>query len=326
MVDDQQALKVIEEIIKHHDGGNRYAIGIDVAASIRNWGVSVIRIKKKSCVPEIVGVFPHSLIRANGEDHRTNFCRPTMLVLKTLLEWIEKEKIEAAIAVDVPFGWPTEHCEFLNAFSAKAGMRRVDALPSRADFELRLCDQKIKARFIDEGIKPLSVSADTLGQAAFKWAQERQALQRLLGCIDVGLPSPRDSKNSVHCFETYPAAYIRCCFPNQAGYKSPTKVTTRKELIAELIKTYRVQTTVQSTAWCKRACEQSGSPDALDSLICALCAWDYFQWKSGRKGIVMSTPKEILNRSPNENEISRIQSEGWMLFRYEEFGCETTQA
>jgi len=320
-VSEKQALNVIHEIQAGHTHGDRYAIGIDVAASMKEWGLSVLRIGQDSFACEIVAVFPHALLTKAGAEHASGWCRPTELVLKTLLQWIANEKIEAAVAVDVPFGWPAKHRAFLNFFDAMNGLQASHELPSRNDFELRLCDQTISERFDNEKVTPLSVSADKLGQAAFRWAVERQELQSLLGCIDIGLPTRPSNAARVHCFETYPAAFVRCCFPLRSAYKSAKQIPVRQALLADLIRTYSVTETRQSTAWCARACTQAGSPDALDSLLCAFCAHDYLQWKSGVAGIIMSTPAKILNRILTSDDESRIALEGWILFRYESTGA-----
>jgi len=285
-----------------------------------NWGLSIIRIADLPSKHEIVAIFPHSLQTKNGAEDKTRYCRPTTLVLTTLLQWVSAGQLKTAIAVDVPFGWPSLHREFLNSFSAKTGLVQSRQMPSRMNFERRLCDITISTKFKDRRVAPLSVSADTLGQAAFRWAEEREALQPILGCIDVGLPL--DCDQSVHCFETYPAAFVRCCFPSQASYKSAKEIPARRALLAELFQAYRVLPTANSEVWCERAINQSGSPDALDSLLCAFCAWDYLELRSNKPSIVMSTPEKILGRPLTADDISRVETEGWILFRYEAFGID----
>lgn len=138
---ERQARCLIKQIQANHLAGDRYAIGIDVAASMSNWGLSVIRIAEDPKRNTIGAIFPHSLKTADGLDHKTNFCRPSSDILKRLLEWINSEKISTIIAVDVPFGWPTYHRDFLNNFSAAAGLNEGQKLPSREDFERRFCDE-----------------------------------------------------------------------------------------------------------------------------------------------------------------------------------------
>ncbi|MDA8745231.1 DUF429 domain-containing protein [Rubripirellula amarantea] len=319
---ERQALCLIQQIQANHLAGDRYAIGIDVAASMSNWGLSVIRLAEDPKRNTIAAIFPHSLKTADGLDHKTIFCRPSSGIVKSLLEWINTEKISTIIAVDVPFGWPTHHRDFLNNFSAAAGLNEGQELPSRRDFERRFCDVALTQRFKDQRVAPLSVSADTLGQAAFSWAVERQKLANLIGAVDLGLPT--NETHLVRCIETYPAAFVRCCFPDQANYKSATQQEQRRELVSQLFRAYDLSSNEEVNTWCERACCQAGSPDALDSLLCAFCGWDHLQFRSGRHDIAMSTPNKLLNRPMTKTEESRIESEGWILFRYEAFSTDGT--
>lgn len=312
---ESQALNLVRQIQESHENGDQYAIGIDFAASAKNWGLSVIRIGNDASRNAITAIFPHPLKTADGTDHKTNFCRPTSEVVRSLLQWIADQKIDATIAVDVPFGWPVRHREFLNHFCAASGLESPYELPTRENFERRFCDLALTKRFKDQRVAPLSVSADTLGQAAFSWAVERQKLRELIGFTDIGLST--DRQYPVQCIETYPAAFVRCCFPELADYKSANQIDQRRRLVGRLLKFYDLHPDDEIETWCERACCQKGSPDALDSLLCAFCAWDYDRSQIGDSKILISTPANILKRSLTKTEEATIRSEGWILFRYD---------
>lgn len=167
------------------------AVGIDLAVQHLQTGVCVLRASDD-------GISFADFDRKNRRDPG----------LRDLIS--EAGACGAAVAVDVPLGWPEPFVRFLQdpssddsreALSEKTDYRFESLRLRRADIELRSYFEAEGAGRDGEGGRrpwPLSVSTDKLGAATMRW----HAIQlRVLSHRPAGLPHPL-----AHVIETYPAA------------------------------------------------------------------------------------------------------------------------
>jgi hypothetical protein len=284
------------------------ALGLDMAADEDNWGLCILLVAPDLSSARLPLLLPQAKINAGGTCSRTYLCRPTLKVVEQALHLLHQRKVLASLAVDIPFGWPVEHRRFVEHWSATEGWKVPTPLPGRAGFERRLCDRQLQARYA--GVRPLAVGADQIAQAAFRWAEVRRQLCPLVGMIDVGL----DDRPVGFCtFETYPAAFVRLFSADGEKYKSVPEI--RRRLLGDLRKRYPLQTDRAQDGWLEWACQQSGSPDAFDALLCALTAWDHLRCRTGQDGTQLTTPGVVLGRPATPEEAVLIREEGWILVR-----------
>jgi hypothetical protein len=308
-----QTNRLLKTLTTSTDPSHHYlAIGLDIAAAEDNWGLTVLQVDKQTQVANVRIMLPQAAERKGGVAHKSKFCRPSLQLLGEILKWAREEKILCSLAVDVPFGWPNEHLQFIQNWSASSGWKIAQSLPQRSSFQFRLCDIEFEKYFKPQKVTPLSVSADTLAQAAFQWALARNNLEEQIGTIDFGLIEKISEEGTV-CFETYPGAFVRVCYPNHYSYKSASKRDVRVDLLSSLDKDYPVEMSDSLNQWRNWACNQAGSPDAIDSYLCAICAWEHLRIRYASAKTILSTPVKILGRSPTEEEKSKIEREGWIL-------------
>ena len=291
------------------------AIGVDAAANEDNWGVCILILSADLQSAQMPILLPQQRINATGQVSPTLLCRPTKQVLLRLLEHITSLNLPASIGVDVPFGWPDAHREFVEHWTATGGWLNSKPIPDRTDFETRLCDIELRKRY--PFIRPLAVGADTIAQAAFCWSQVRQELGQFPIEVDVGLSQ---AQQPLALFETYPGAFVKLSVSDFGNYKRKPEV--RRELLRALRTQYDLALDVNQTDWLDWSCEQRGSPDAFDSFLCALTAWDHLRHRRFPGSVSLTTPSTILHRPVTTTEAERINREGWILVRNESFGME----
>ncbi len=304
------------------------AIGLDMAASEDNWGLSIIGLHKDLTQGNLLLLLPHREpisgfksycpMRANQDD------------LQAILKELECKSIPTAMAVDVPLGWPQKHGVFAASWSAKEGANAEVVLPSRDAFEFRLIDLTLRdlLRKTDPSASVFSVGADKIASAAFMFAHFRAGMSLGTFTADVGFESV--SPNAFRLFETYPAAYVRLNYPEFIRYKSGTDSDTKKDRSAEeirysfidrLLDDYSLVVEGRLQDHINQACASSRS-DAFDGLLSAFSAWDYLRWRTRDNNLFeMTTPERLLGRRLDSGvvddikKIKRIEAEGWILVR-----------
>lgn len=284
------------------------AIGIDAAADEDNWGICVLILTADLHAAQMPILLPQQRINATGRYSPTLLCRPTKQILLRLVEYIKTLGLAASIGVDVPFGWPDLHRQFVHHWSAVGGWRGHEQLPARSDFETRHCDIALRERY--PFIRPLAVGADTIAQAAFCWSQVRQELVQFPVEVDVGLSQ---MQRPISLFETYPGAFVKLATSDFGNYKGKPEV--RRKLLKTLKEQYNLTLDVVQTDWLDWSCEQLGSPNAFDSFICALTAWDHLRHRQWPGSVPLTTPSSVLMRPVSDSEADRIRREGWILIR-----------
>ncbi|OWK45524.1 DUF429 domain-containing protein [Fimbriiglobus ruber] len=301
------------------------AVGIDMAAQEDNWGVSVITIDEGLSRGSLRLLLPH---RFDLDGYKKKHpVKPSGAFIAQLVSGLIEHRIPAAVAVDVPFGWPQEHSSFLEAWSAVPVQGVAISPPSRSCFEYRLCDRAMMRLLKQEGraAAVLAVGADKIASAAFQWAIQRVGLPGF-GQVDVGHDPPVGGE--VVYFETYPSALVRLNYPSFAGYKTlketkeggkaahdqPAERQARHDLLDAIRGEYCIDTTHCVSAL-EAACATSAS-DAFDGFLSAITAWDYLKWRTRQAGTVrMSSPTELLGPRTAAAEKARIEKEGWFLVR-----------
>jgi len=271
---------------------------------------------------ELALLLPRAATRSDGVPAAAVRLLPSEAMLRSLLD-AAQGGTRCSLAVDVPFGWPDEHATFTGSWSAVSKISQ-GALPSRDEFERRLCDREFRRAF--DGLMPFAVGADSIAQAAFVWCKTLQELGNLAGSIDVGV-GPLD--HPVATFETYPAAFVRNVMPQYINYKSIPE--QRSALLASLVGSgypLRVEnaggaSAIHETEWCRWAINQRGSPDAFDALLCAFTAWDHLRYRFGQPGTTLSTPQVVLGRALANSELERVMREGWILVQMPRTTCST---
>jgi hypothetical protein len=298
-------LAEIQHALKNHRGP--VALGLDMAANPDNWGFAALLVDMEYQRAHISLLLPHAKINKDRSLSPTLLCRPHSDLIRNVLQLVRQSGNAAALAVDVPFGWPIEHHHFTSAWSASAGWGSPESLPSRQSFERRWSDLALTAKY--PNIQPLSVGADTLAQAAFMWAHFRSQLGNEVEPVDVGEDG---FAQRFATFETYPAAFVKLVAGDFGDYKS--KPDVRKLLRDALRRQYVIQADQCVDSWIEWACKQKGSPNAFDALLSALTAWDYLKWRGGVQGVHVTSPEALLARVPTERE-KVIRTEGWILVR-----------
>ena len=149
------------------------AIGIDMAAQEGNWGVSVITTDTELSRGSLRLLLPHRFDLDGFK--KKHPIKPSGAFIGEFLRGLADHRIPAAVAVDVPFGWPQEHSSFLEAWSAVPVPGKAISPPARCCFEYRLCDRALMKVLRSEGRSAavLAVGADKIASAAFEWATQR---------------------------------------------------------------------------------------------------------------------------------------------------------
>ena len=320
-------LEELSLLLNDHKGF--VAVGLDMAASEHNWGVCVLAVSRDLNTAELTLLLPQARRNKDGSLSPTLICRPSLNILRAVIQSVADNGLKASLGVDVPFGWPVEHSRFVNGWSALDGWQRPgEQLPTRSDFEKRLTDVELNNH--DPLIQPFAVGADTIAQAAYKWANCRSTLG---GSIDFGLDDGSASKGvGLASFESYPAAFVNLVYPQHASYKS--NPDERRKLLASLRVDYPFacvecehtcaechdeQDECNHTCdecenvWLEWAINQKGSPDAYDALLCAITAWGHLRWQADNDRHPMTTPGFLLGTPVPQATKERIHREGWIL-------------
>lgn len=288
--------------------GGSVAVGFDAAASEDNWGLCVLTLSSDLQTGFMPLLLPQARINADGHVSSSLLCRPCKEALSDLIGCLTTAACPVSIAVDVPFGWPDGHSDFISHWTAQTGWSGKNNIPPRQDFERRWCDIELRSRY--PFLQPFSVGADTIAQAAFCWAVVRQELAQYPLAVDFGL-EPVDQ--DVVLFETYPGAFVKLAASDFGNYKS--KPAVRRNLLASLKGQYELTLSQLQWDWLEWACEQRGSPDAFDAFLCALSAWDHLKNRAAPGSIPLTTPSSLLQRQTESCEEDRIRREGWILVR-----------
>lgn len=283
-------------------------LGIDAAATEDNWGVCVLTLSPDLQMAQMPLLLPQQRINSDGQISPTLLFRPTKDLLLGFLSHVSDMQLFSSVAVDIPFGWSDGHRAFVNCWSAQAGWLVGEPMPERQDFERRMCDIAIRRKY--PFIRPLSVGADKIAQAAFCWSLVRQQLTRFAMGVDFGL-EPVQAR--IALFETYPAAFVKLAAADFGNYKKSPAV--RRQLLATLSRQYNLSFPPHQADCLEWACEQRGSPDAFDAFLCALSAWDHIRNRLNPGSIPLTTPSSLLNRMATQPESERIHREGWILVR-----------
>jgi hypothetical protein len=307
------------------DGAKYVAVGIDMAAQEGNWGISVLAIDAGLSSGSLRLLPPHRF--DVGGFKKKHPIKPCGAFIARLVSGLADHRITAAVAVDVPFGWPEEHTTFLEKWSATPAPGEAISPPPRCCFEYRLCDRSMMRLLKQEGrvATVLAVGPDKIASAAYQWATQRLGMPGYER-VDVGYAAP--GGGGVAYFETYPSAYVRLSYPSFAGYKTlkasgegedpaqdqPAERQARHDLLDSLRADYHIDTTHCASAL-EAACSTSAS-DAYDGFLSAITAWDYLKWRTRQAGTVrMSSPTELLGTRTAGTEKARIEREGWFLVR-----------
>jgi hypothetical protein len=284
------------------------AVGFDAAADEDNWGFCVLILSRDLQSAYMPLLLPQARVNASRGVSPTLICRPSKESLRHLFGSLTASNQPVSVAVDIPFGWPDGHRDFVTNWNAQCGWQGQHSMPLRQDFERRWCDIEIRKKY--PFVKPLPVGADTIAQAAFCWSIVQQELRQFAWDIDFGLDAPQ---RPVALFETYPGAFVKLAASEFGNYKR--KPTVRRDLLRSLQQHYSLVLDQRRLDWLEWACEQRGSPDAFDAFLCALTAWDHLRNRSEPESIPLTTPSSILQRPIQGNEADRIRREGWMLVR-----------
>jgi hypothetical protein len=303
-------LQDVTMAFNEHD--TSFAIGLDMAANEDNWGICLLLITPDLRQAKLVLLLPQAYLNKNGRRSATRICRPSFQILQSILQSVFDSEISGSMGIDVPFGWPVEHGEFVGQWSATEGWQAGDPIPERQNFEKRLCDVKLNQ--YESAITPFAVGADTIAQAAYKWAACRHDLAALAGEIHLGLTAANN--NGLTTFESYPGAFVQLAYPEFGNYKSQPEV--RRELLEQLRQDYPIQLDRRTEVWLEWAIEQRGrSPDAFDALLCAITAWAHRRWMRDQDGHPLTTPARVFTavdeQLPTELQEQRIHQEGWIL-------------
>lgn len=236
-------------------------------------------------------------LRADGGQLVATFPSTDGVVLTDdeLLRRITDETV-VKVAVDVPFGWPTE---FVDAVSMHSRDRRWPDPGWDPDGQIRRLRYRLTDRWVTEHLAgleregraprpPLSVSTDLLGVTAFRMARIERRLR------DRGIPVDRSGWTG-RLVEAYPAGTLRCwgLYPD-SSYKSDP--TIRAQVVEDL--TAFLGDAVVGD-W-QRRCRDSD--DELDAFVCALVA------KLAEEGRTIGPTSE----AAADLDRSVIQREGWI--------------
>ncbi|MCC9608086.1 DUF429 domain-containing protein [Blastopirellula sp. JC732] len=286
------------------------AIGLDFAAQESNWGLCVLVITEGLTVGELCLLLPQPRVTAKGKKSKTLLCRPSQQAFVEILGIVREANCVASVAVDVPFGWPTNQAEFLQNWSAESCVEEMTAIPDGKRFAFRFCDRQLCERF--ESIQPLAVGADRIALAARSWAETRLGLKSIPHSIDFGLELCKDR---LALFECYPGAFVKRVAAKLGNYKKIPAI--RRQLLEELLGKYQIPLREEQQEWLEWAIEQKGSPDAFDAFLCALSAWDHLKYRRNPDDVCLTTPRFMLDRDLREEEIDQVRREGWILVRAE---------
>ena len=207
-----------------------------------------------------------------------------------------------AVAVDIPFGWPTEFVRFVKRWTPCLGTARV---PDTSHFRFRTTDLVVRQ---ETDQQPFSISADKFAMGTRLWA-DIVCQNRLSGRIDTG------NAEKVLChpiLEVYPAATLRVLsqkYPDIPidGY-TWTKEETKNEALekrgvlmdqlAEQFEIHFMKGTRAQTVGSRKDHHE------MDALLAALTSLMYCDLISGW----------TVRRPQSAEEKEAASKEGWIFF------------
>jgi predicted nuclease with RNAse H fold len=187
------------------------------------------------------------------------------------------------IGIDCPFGWPALFVEYVRAHEAgDAPTKTGIPMTWRNDLAYRVTDQAVRREV--PRLRPLSVSADRIGHAAFRCAG-------LLATMRAQGVSVNRSGISGKVVEVYPSGSLFQWGLRHQGYKKAKNRPALRSLVSSL---------AAAAPWLdwgvhRRLCESND--DAFDSVVAALTA---------RASIMHIT------RAPQKDQIDAANTEGWI--------------
>ena len=188
-------------------------------------------------------------------------CGPDRPAASFVTGWLRDSDIPGLVAIDAPLGWPEPLARALSEHRAGDWIRTSPNEMFRRETD----------RFIQRtlGKTPLDVGADRIARTA-------HAALRLLGDIrtELGIAIPLAWSRppvGVAAIEVYPAATLLAHGFKASGYKRPSQVAERREIITALAGTLSMKTEVSLL---------ETSADALDAVVCLLAAKDFLEGRA----------------------------------------------
>jgi predicted RNase H-like nuclease len=176
-----------------------------------------------------------------------------------IARWIQDSRNRALIAIDAPLGWPIELGRSL--ISHQAG---DEIMVAPNEMFRRATDRFIQKRV---GKTPLDVGADRIARTAHAALRILGELRRLLS-QPIPLAWSSELSAELSAIEVYPAATLMSRGVRSFGYKKPTNVIERREIVHALSHEMIVTGSLSDV-------EQNA--DALDAAVCVLAAADFCQ-------------------------------------------------
>jgi hypothetical protein len=174
----------------------------------------------------------------------------------TISGWLQ-ECDQALIAIDAPLGWPSALGISLSRHEAGGPLVDEAHLLFR-----RATDRFIRARI---GKQSLDVGADRIARTAFAALGLLNRLREALG-NEIPLAWTPFTPPRLSAIEVYPSATLRSHCISDKGYKDPTAIQARAEILRRLrfhIDTQRSEELLERSA------------DALDAVLCTLAGMDF---------------------------------------------------
>jgi hypothetical protein len=256
--------------------------GIDLASQPENTAICAIRWG---------GADAEVAVLARGAWNGTPLHDELLVALSTGL-WDGLPNAPSKVAIDAPFGWPTEFVEAVASHHERRGW------PIGIGSDRKLLERRSTDRFVWQATRklPLSVSTDRIAFAAMRCAGILGRIAAAGGAMDAS----RDGSGLVA--EVYPDAALRAweLVPTPAGprqgYKgaSPECRQARVSITQGLHRQLGPKFAITD----ERLEQCAGSDDCLDALVCALLA------RAARLGLTVQPPDKDHQR--------RALSEGWI--------------
>lgn len=212
-------------------------------------------------------------------------CNPHRPAAGTVAKWLRDANGAALLAIDAPLGWPEPLARTL------AGHRAGEMLNTPAnEMFRRATDSFVKEKL---GKNPLDVGADRIARTA-------HAALRLLGDIrnQFGVPIPLAWKpvlSGIAAIEVYPAATLVAHAYRSIGYKKPSQIAERREVVASVSTAIEIG---DHRAWLEE------SADVLDAAVCVLGAKDFLD-----------------ERAWPPTDFALAKQEGWIWFARRQNGA-----
>jgi predicted RNase H-like nuclease len=204
-------------------------------------------------------------------------CTRDLSAAKRVADWVRGAEIPVLIAIDAPLGWPAPMGKALATHRAGSalGVEPNEMFRRRTD------------RVIQETLRktPLDVGADRIARTA-------HAALKLLGEIAKLADTPpiplawNSAISGVSAIEVYPAATLIAHGIRSSGYKAPTQISQRKDVLTGVTSEIDVDDSCVGL---------ETSADMLDAVVCVLAAKDFLQ-----------------GRASPPTDLTLAQQEGWI--------------